>query len=455
MDLKKGIWYIEEAQGYVQTCSSFMFCFHDCKKYWGLGYDHSYIFFNEDYFYEVTSKKDKDKLRKKLLSLFEEDKKWDLIFNDFYKLRNELWSFTKKQNKDLVNYYQRLMFLFEEILNIAVIPEAFDKFTDEELPKIIKKRYNTHDEILKTLYLPNFLSFIKEEELSLLECALGKKDIRQHTEEYFWIENSFKIGKKLSINYFQKKVDNIKKEFDNVSILKKINEIKSLVKNNEEKKNFIIKKYHISEEDIKLSKIIVNLTKLQDERKKNFMYMNYYILKLIKKISLKTNVKYDELLYYTKFEILNLLNKNKKTDVSKRKKFFCVYYGKNGFKIFNGAKNRFDNINLGKRELKGFVASSHNNKIEGVARIILNPYKNNFKENEILVTSMTRPEFFPLMKKAKAIITNEGGLTSHAAIVSRELNIPCVIGTKTATNILKDRDKVNINLKTGEIKVIK
>ncbi len=104
--------------------------------------------------------------------------------------------------------------------------------------------------------------------------------------------------------------------------------------------------------------------------------------------------------------------------------------------------------------LKGQIASK--GKINGTVRIILDSenYKD-FNDGDILVTSMTRPEFLPLMKKAGAVITNEGGVTCHAAIVSRELKIPCIIGTKIATLFLKDGDKVEVDANTGTIKVIK
>ena len=59
------------------------------------------------------------------------------------------------------------------------------------------------------------------------------------------------------------------------------------------------------------------------------------------------------------------------------------------------------------------------------------------------------------MKKAKAVITNEGGLTCHAAILSRELKIPCIIGTKNATKVLKDGDIVEVDAGKGIVKKIK
>jgi pyruvate, water dikinase len=73
----------------------------------------------------------------------------------------------------------------------------------------------------------------------------------------------------------------------------------------------------------------------------------------------------------------------------------------------------------------------------------------------LLVTGMTSPEYVSAMKKAAAIITDEGGITCHAAIISRELGIPCVIGTKIATKVLKDNDLVEIHGATGAIKIIR
>jgi pyruvate, water dikinase len=73
------------------------------------------------------------------------------------------------------------------------------------------------------------------------------------------------------------------------------------------------------------------------------------------------------------------------------------------------------------------------------------------KEGDILVTSMTAPDFVPGMKRAAGIITDRGGQTSHAAIVSRELGVPAVVGTMTATKTLKNNQIISLNGATGEI----
>jgi pyruvate,water dikinase len=72
-----------------------------------------------------------------------------------------------------------------------------------------------------------------------------------------------------------------------------------------------------------------------------------------------------------------------------------------------------------------------------------------FKEGEILVTGMTRPQIIHLCKKASAIVTDEGGITCHAAVVSRELEIPCIIATQDATKLLKTGDLVVVDAREG------
>ncbi len=102
--------------------------------------------------------------------------------------------------------------------------------------------------------------------------------------------------------------------------------------------------------------------------------------------------------------------------------------------------------------IKGFVASQ--GLVIGKVRIITSVKEEGslFKEGEILVTGMTRPEYLPLARKASGIITDEGGITSHAAIIARELNKPCITGTNNATRILKTGDLVELNADLGIVR---
>jgi pyruvate,water dikinase len=88
----------------------------------------------------------------------------------------------------------------------------------------------------------------------------------------------------------------------------------------------------------------------------------------------------------------------------------------------------------------------------GSVKVLKSPKEiNKVTSGDVLIAPMTSPDYVPAMKKASAIVTDEGGQTSHAAIVSRELGIPCVVGSKEATKILKDGDVVTVDGGKGEV----
>ena len=73
------------------------------------------------------------------------------------------------------------------------------------------------------------------------------------------------------------------------------------------------------------------------------------------------------------------------------------------------------------------------------------------EDGDVLVTSMTDPDFVPAMKKARAFVTDNGGLTCHAAIIARELKKPCVVGTHDATTILHEAQEVTVDGGEGAV----
>ena len=123
-------------------------------------------------------------------------------------------------------------------------------------------------------------------------------------------------------------------------------------------------------------------------------------------------------------------------------------------KIYNFLRKIFLESNNDVKEFKGFIASK--GFVNGTAKVVLNreDFKK-IKQGDILVASMTTPEMMPLMKKASGFITDEGGITCHAAIVSRELKKPCIIGTGIATSVLKDGDLIYLDANKGIVKIIK
>ncbi len=104
-----------------------------------------------------------------------------------------------------------------------------------------------------------------------------------------------------------------------------------------------------------------------------------------------------------------------------------------------------------KNEIQGQVAMT--GRVRGKIRVLLKKSQiPELKKGEILVTAMTTPDYLPAMEKAAAFITDEGGITCHAAIVARELKKPCIIGTKVATQVFKNGDTVEVDANKGIVR---
>ena len=105
-------------------------------------------------------------------------------------------------------------------------------------------------------------------------------------------------------------------------------------------------------------------------------------------------------------------------------------------------------------EFAGQVAQS--GKTKGTVKIVITREDlAKVTDKDVLVTAMTMPAYLPAMKRAVAFVTDEGGITCHAAIIAREMNKPCIIGTRIATKVLKDDDMVEVDADNGIVKILK
>lgn len=169
----------------------------------------------------------------------------------------------------------------------------------------------------------------------------------------------------------------------------------------------------------------------------------------------------------TQREILKLLDGKKPDEniISKRQSAFVESYNTTGFYEGKDAEQilqEFKEEATYSEIINGQTASK--GKVGGRVKIIpvdygdlkrVNTEIEKMKQGDILVAETTAPELIVACKKAGAIVTDMGGLMSHAAIVSREFGIPCVVGTKNASKILKDGDKVEVDGNLGVVRILK
>jgi phosphohistidine swiveling domain-containing protein len=190
-------------------------------------------------------------------------------------------------------------------------------------------------------------------------------------------------------------------------------------------------------------------------------YLQHKITPLLKKVNVQLGLAENDYLHMSITELIAALKELSvfvRPAIEERKKSAGAYPFEGKQVIIHGheVKQHIDQL-VPKHDttfpLKGMVACK--GIVQGVVRIVVHPEDiHHFIKGEILVTPETTPDFFPAMKIASAVITDRGGITSHAAIVSRELGVPCIVGTKCATTALKDGDLVEIDAMDGEVRKI-
>ncbi|MBD3310406.1 hypothetical protein GF351_04260 [Candidatus Woesearchaeota archaeon] len=287
---------------------------------------------------------------------------------------------------------------------------------------------------------------------------------RSYKKDYFFIKTNFYDRTILTPALF---AADIKAEIRGKSLKDIKNDISSFdteARNLKKKKKDLLSRIKLSDEEKKNIRFAVLMTEWHDTRKLKMMKQFFYLYDICHKVADIRDVRYDFIAKMMMQEFLKFLETGKaleQDEYNRRKGDFAIlyqkgrpevfFYGRDVVKILDACKKRDEKT----AELKGAVASKGRGetRVLGKVRIVKDPAKDLLNTGDILVTSMTRIEFVPLMKKAKAIITDEGGIACHAAIVSRELGIPCITGTKSATDSLRDGDKVEMDMHSGSIRL--
>lgn len=317
---------------------------------------------------------------------------------------------------------------------------------------------------------PDHRSIFNEERHQFLRLALHVNDdnsefdklIDRYLQNFFWFKSNF--VKYVSLDKFKLRQD-LEHEYQTrgkSAIQDELQNLADLEKRLADEKKKIISGLSLTQIELEKIYFAQRIVSWLDIRKEGMMRHFYYLTKMVEDAARELEISYDEAALHTSEELCSRLCGEKIDGTIPQARYLgtlLTYANHKQTVAFQPETDLFEAMlkevfNAGLL-LKGTVASQGNvETVEGKACVVANPDKDDFTPGLILVTSMTRIEFVPLMKKAMAIITDEGGLACHAAIVSRELGIPCIIATKRATHMLKTGQTVQMNMKNGEIKII-
>ena len=353
----------------------------------------------------------------------------------------------------------------------ALMGEDKGRCCEDDIKNIFIKKGCQDNEIghlVSVLAVPKNPSVFIEERVAFYKLCinfLNKKPIEngaiKYIKTFFYIDTVFYDRKIISPTSLENKIKAEVRGRDENFFKTKIKKIKNdnLIIRNEKKA--IFNRFNFNEEEKKKIEFLEVFSDWLNIRKVNMMKTFYFLANLLHIISASKKIPYNILAAYTFQELTDLILHNSQVplDTIRNRKNGCFVEVRKGEIIFIYGDEADNLLNLARGVInhdliRGNVAF-RGGLIRGVAQIIKDPAFDEFTKGNILVTSMTRIEFVPLMKRAKAIITDEGGISCHAAIVSRELGVPCIVGTKVATQVLKSGDEIEVDTDNGLVRVLK
>jgi len=345
--------------------------------------------------------------------------------------------------------------------------------SEERLSKILLDAGIVKMEDFVTLITPIDYDDVQKEHHTWLkivkEKTLTDNDILSHVSKYPWLV----FGEYDDNNIIRLFKD---KAISNTEIFDEI-----IKKSEEEKKELFARQNEIMlriPEDKKVEALYLAhfLQKQSVERMniKSYWTGSFYLARnMWKEVERRINIKFvDFFTFLSITEMINCINGSMSKEdaeiiIKERRTGFAVLFlpGMKKIELTSGKKAteiyrkyvELEDVSV--TEIKGQVASP--GKHSGIVRIVKIEDPESMKRNaelfnigDVMVTGMTQPNMMIFANKAGAIVTDEGGITSHAAIISRELKIPCVVGCRTATKVFKDGDRVEVDAVKGIIKII-
>lgn len=419
------------------------------------------------------------------LEFYSDDKKWKQFLSGIKEIQNKNKLIEEKVEKTFAKTdigKEKMGKLLLEVSDAQIFTFCHFNMTnpnftsgpEEELRQYLKGIVNKPiDEILGTLTTPEKLSTLQTETLEfyrILDEHWNKtkeitpdltNDLEEHSQKYLYLGGN-EGNDKWDLEYYL----GLTKQILDKSSFNLKDEIQKIETYSEEiatQKRKLIEKYRVNSAHKDIADKLAEIGHARLELR--IMWSSQYrmLRKIVYQISKILEIPAYDLLVCSPKELYDwfVLSKEfaKEEVLDRRKAYLFILDGKKiEFAYGNEAINLKQKLIPDKDFSKTKIVegkSAYPGLIKGKVFVFnwgsddFNKQITNMPEGAVLVAGQTRPSLMPAIRKASAIITDEGGITSHAAIVSRELKIPCVIGTEFATKIFKTGDLVEVDANKG------
>lgn len=347
--------------------------------------------------------------------------------------------FSRMEWNQLIAYYDKFVKAWQRMLAVVDIPVYNEHNFERRVSAEIKD-----PELLGVLTHPFYESYNKRRDIDYHKLKLGKLKKADFMEKWEWSYSTLFEYKKLDDEVIEKAVSEIKDARQ---------ELDSMEKEEKKAKEDYDKAYSkLNERQKRIADVIQNQIFIRDYRFEMMQRGCFNIMKLFFEMAKRLGISYKEFTHM-KPEEINKRAVNKDI-IHKRMKEFAVFEGDILIdEEFRMIKDKFERP-IVKDIVKGTPA--YRGVVKGIVKIIRNRDDiGKLNKGDILVADITTPDYMIAIKKAAAIVTNIGGISSHSAIVAREFKIPCIVNTGEATMVFKDGDLVEVDADKGIVRKLK
>lgn len=378
-------------------------------------------------------------------------------------------AFREMSNPELKILFDEIALELLEYQPIIFFVFPVEKYLENLLKKEVKRiatekgQQEKINDYIQIFSMPKKELVVAMEEKNLLEITIARKEgkeikqmLRNHLKEFAWIPTDDPTGRPWAEHDLEKRIE----------VLLEMNPEEKLERmiNGEKQRKQTFKKYveelELDDKAVELVNAAREFVFLRNYRIESWIQANFLVRPFLEFIASKAGLSLDQLYTLSSEEISAFLEKGEivpREEIEKRLKAYAYIKLNEKLEVFFGEEaQKQGHFHPKEKETAGEEirgSTANKGKAIGTVKVIKELSEiSKVEKGDILVASMTVPQYIPAMEKAAALVTDEGGITCHAAIVSRELDVPCIVGTGNATKLLKDGDMVEVDANQGTVR---
>jgi phosphoenolpyruvate synthase/pyruvate phosphate dikinase len=371
--------------------------------------------------------------------------------------------YSSYSNEMLIKELDRLVETYHKCSTALYAPLFIERIADQVIKDHLKKHTDKVKEYFNILTTPEKENEGTDELKAMLRMAIRLKkgedissDVKKHIQKYGWINTRGFYGDGWSESEIMERLRSMQEP---EKTLRKLENHTAETKAETAK---VLSEIDADDEFRAFIDVVKEYVYFRTLRMDVFVKNGFRARPLLREIAKRINLDLQDVIHLLSSEIKSALKDGRdfRDEVDRRRNGFAYVMDEHDLVVYSGddlekykAEHVREETVEDTGEVKGVMANP--GKVQGVVKVLVTVDDvGKVGKGDILVASMTFPSYIAAMEKAAAFVTDEGGILCHAAIISRELGKPCVIGTQVATKMFKDGDVVEVDADNGVVRKV-